>query len=103
MKARCERLGECGYEVPRVDIITSWLGPIYEIGWDEAARLAGGEEELAHAIVIGRVPVAAIPKDLLNEERLAERQEWLRQKRAESEALTNALFAELGLTNGVGE
>lgn len=97
LKARCERLGACGYEAPRVDVISRWFGPIYDIGLPEAAKLAGGDDDLAQAIVDGQVPVAAIPKDLLKEDRLADRQNWLREKQSENKARSAALFAELGL------
>lgn len=103
LKARCERLGACGYEAPRVDVITRSFGPVYDIGLPEAAKLAGGDDDLAQAIVAGWVPVASIPKELLNEERLADRQKWLREKQSESKARSAALFAELGLAEILGE
>jgi len=103
LKQRCERLGQNGYEAPRVDAISRWMGPTYELGLPEAAELVGGDDELAHAIVCGVVPVAAIPKDLLKADRLPERQEWMRQQRSASAARTNALLAELGLADILGE
>jgi len=103
LKGRCERLGQWGYEVPRMDAISRWLGPTYELCLPEAAELAGGDDQLAHAIVSGVVPVASIPKDLLKDERLSDRQEWMRQRLSESADKTNALLAELGLTDILGE
>lgn len=103
LKGRCERLGQRGYEVPRLDAISRWLGPTYELCLAEAAELAGGDDELAHALVSGVVPVASIPKELLKAERLSDRQEWMRQQRSESADRTNALLAELGLADILGE
>ena len=103
LRGRCEHLGQRGYEVARIDAVSRWLGPTYQLCLPEAAELAGGDDELAHAIVTGVVPVESIPKELLKDERLSERQAWMRQKQSESAARTHALLAELGLADILGE
>jgi transcriptional regulator with XRE-family HTH domain len=103
LKRRCERLGEQGYEPPCVDAVSRWMGPVYELGLTEAKTLAGGEEDLAQAIVRGSVPITSIPKELMKDERLSDRQGWMRQRMSESAKQTSALLAELGLADILGE
>lgn len=97
LRQRYERIAAEGYEAARIDGISHWLGPDYELGFSEASKLAGNDEELADAIVRGVVPIPIIPKDLLKEERTADRQEWMRERIAEHAQRTSALFEKLGL------
>lgn len=65
--------------------------------------LVGGDENLAHGIASGAVPIAAIPKDLLKDDRMADRQTWIRNRLAESAARVSELLGGLGIADLLGE
>lgn len=97
IKRRLEYAAVDGHERVELEAITRWFGPIYELGLPEAAKLAGEDDDLAHDIVAGLLPIASVPKELWKEERLADRQDWMRKFVAEeSERLLGSL-SDLGL------
>lgn len=103
LRDRCQRIAEEGYEAANVEAVSRWSGPVYEIGHAEAKMLVGGDENLAHGIASGAVPIAAIPKDLLKDDRMADRQTWIRNRLAESAARVSELLGGLGIADLLGE
>lgn len=97
LRNRCKRVANEGYEDAQLDVISRWGGPVYQLGIEEAKAVVGGDEELALALVQGDVLISKIPKELGKADRLADRQEWLRQKAAEYASAANPLLDDLGI------
>jgi len=58
----------------------------YAVCPDEALMVAGGDQKIADELLCGTVLIHQIPRELMIEERRAERVEWLRNQVAENEA-----------------
>lgn len=89
---------------------SSWCGEIegwssvtldYTICEPEASAFAQGEEDIISAIYSGLFKIDELPAGLRNDDRNAERQEWLREQVKAGEAkirrFTSGLLLELGL------
>lgn len=92
----------CGAEIEE---IARNLEPRFTILRDEALSVAGGDEDLAEFILGGSILLSEVPRDLLGDERLADRLGWLRAKRDEASAAAAARLEALGINLGslVGE
>ena len=97
LRQRCQRIAEEGYESARIEAFSRWLSPIYELGFAEAGEFSGGADDLADAIVRGAVPLATIPKELLKDDRVADRQEWMHQRMAENASRASTMLEGLGV------
>lgn len=81
LRQRYAQITAEGYEGADIVAVDRTLAPTYELGFSEAKEFAGGDEDLAKAIVRGKFVISAMPKELLDSHRMAERQQWMRQQR----------------------
>lgn len=95
IRERCQRVANEGYEDANLEAISRWGGPVYELGRNEAKALAGEDEDLANALIQGHVPLAKMPKELLKADRVSDRQEWIRQRAAETASKASVLLDQL--------
>lgn len=88
---------EDGKELPEIEAWPRWRSPAYETCRTEALAIAGGEEELADAVVDGVVRIASIPKHLRGSDALDERKAWMRDRVSEHSARLAEVFGDLKL------
>ena len=103
LRRRWGRISSEGYQAPNIEAMPRWTGPYYEIGFAEAGKIAGGDDDLAAAIVHGSIPISSIPADLRKEGRMTERQAWMRERIVENAERADAIFKELGIDTSLFE
>ena len=103
LRRRWGRIASEGYKAPNIEAMPRWTGPYYEICFAEAGKIAGGDDDLAAAIVHGLIPISSIPTDLRKDGRMLERQAWMRERIAENAERADAIFKELGIDTSLFE
>lgn len=93
IRRRCQLIADEGYEAPHLESVNDWVQ--CTLGFPEADDLAGGDKELSSAIMRGLVPIATLPKQLLKDERLQDRKQWMREQIEEWNERARALADEI--------
>jgi len=75
--------------------------PNYTVCPDEAAKLVGGDEELAREILAGNVALHEMPKKLKKREATKERAEWVRLQAEEKRKRFDDAFP--GLSDSIND
>lgn len=88
---------EDGKELPAIEAWPRWRSPAYETCRTEALAIAGGEEDLADAIVDGVIRIASIPKHLRGSDAIDERKAWIRNRISEHSARLAEIIGDLNL------
>ena len=88
---------EDGKELPEIEAWPRWRSPAYETCRREALAIAGGEEDLAAAIVDGAIRIASIPKHLRGSDAIDERKAWMRDRISEHSARLAEIVGDLKL------
>ncbi len=86
-----------GAEPELFDYWTEALTPRYEICREEALRYVGGDTEASNEIIIGRVGLHEIPKELRDAEQLQARAAWVRERANELGARNAEWLDTIGL------
>jgi len=97
LRNRFDNLTGDGGETPNIDTWPRWRSPSYELGLSEARQTAGGDSDLAEAIVEGVIMIDAIPNDLRKANRMEERQAWMQERLAEHSERMSKLLASLNI------
>lgn len=71
-------------------------GPFYTTCYDQALKIAGGNEKLAESILEGDIPLHEMPKEARSNADPALRQSWLLQRQQEANDVLVAHFGGLG-------
>jgi transcriptional regulator with XRE-family HTH domain len=89
-------------EVPAIEAWPKWRSPVYQTCKIEALAIAGGEEDLADAVIRGVVRIASIPKHLRGSDATDERKVWMRAQISKHTAQLAEFFGDMRLETDIG-